>query len=203
MKNLVRISLLAIVILFAGCQKNENEVKPKTIDGTLLGTSDSLKRALNVSSVKKVVAVANLSNAILKLAISKDTVINMVDHDQTIVVFNPQYHTIYNRMEDARYFFGREQTVSLANLSSDNIPLAIGAFPYFPNESIKLTIGLLHSGNYVFRVLSTQNMPTGTHVWVHDALKRDSTIIDTKTFHFVADVTKPKTFSNRFALTWK
>jgi hypothetical protein len=195
MKNLF--FTLAAVILFVSCQKQPvQDWKPD--EHALLLNKAHIKDAID-NKVKA--SKPTLDSATIGIALHKDIVTDLVNTDETVISFNPLYHTQYIPGEDAPYSQGAG-TVSLSNVSSDGIPLAIGCYPYYKKELIPLLVGLRISGNYVFNMSQARNLPNHPHIRICDAYLDVSVPIDTP-YHFSANVVDTATFKHRFILVFK
>jgi hypothetical protein len=105
-----------------------------------------------------------------RIKIAKDSVTT----DNTLINFSTTAKTTYSATEDAVYFTGFG-AVSLASLSSNNIPLAINALP-LPAKSltIGLKVGAKADGIYKLTMTAVKAIPVLFDVWLMDNYKKDS-----------------------------
>lgn len=106
----------------------------------------------------------------LRISLAKDA----VNTDGTIISFDPAAKTGYVKGQDAPYFQGFG-LVSLASLSSDNVPLAINVLPLTSKElSIGLKVTAKADGVYQLKMDSVYAIPETFQIWLKDSYKNDS-----------------------------
>jgi len=134
----------------------------------------------------------------LRLQLALDT----INADGTIIRFNQNAKTTFNPAEDAHYKIGTGK-VSLASLSSDNVPVAYNQLPLaLQGDTIRLNIKASASGNYSFKIKELVGIPQLYNVFLVDALKKDTTDLrKTQTYSFAINTADTSTFgAHRFSL---
>ena len=110
------------------------------------------------------------NNQYLRLQIAKDS----INTDYMMIRFNSNAATAYTPNLDAPYKTGFG-VVSLASLSSDNIPLAINVVPLPKStETIGLTVSASADGIYSLNMKNIVAIPQLFDIWLMDAYKKDS-----------------------------
>ena len=110
------------------------------------------------------------NNQLLRLQLVKDS----VNNDDIVILFNNNVSSAYTPEIDAPYKQGYGD-VSLASLSSDNIPLAISQRPLTKtSESIGLSVNVINDGNYQLNMKQIVAIPKLYDIWLMDAYKKDS-----------------------------
>jgi len=160
MKRIYILSLAAAFGLSA-CQKEA--VSPQNAQ---------LSRSLAAGSVSTTINDAGTAGSVtsyLRLQLAKDSIYK----DDILINFKPDASPAYVVNEDARYFPG-DGLVSLASLSSDNIPLAINDLP-LPQQSVSigLQVNAKQDGTYKLNMTAV-SLPSTYKVWLLDKYKKDS-----------------------------
>jgi hypothetical protein len=120
-------------------------------------------------------AMANLNSSavhqFIRLRLEKDS----VNTDDTYVGFDANASAKYVEGDDAIYITGNGQ-VSMASISSDNIPLAISKIPFPKQQQVKinLMVKAQTDGTYTLRKTDLQNIPKLYEIWLQDAYTKDS-----------------------------
>jgi len=125
-----------------------------------------------------------------------------VNNDETLISFGANTKSAFNTMEDAHYRTGSGK-VSLASMSSDNVPLAINQLPLATKgDTIKLKVGAAASGTYTLKLESATGIPQIYDIWLKDAFTKDSVDLrKTSTYSFTVTTTDTTTSgANRFKL---
>ncbi|GAC1308265.1 MAG: hypothetical protein NVSMB24_21630 [Mucilaginibacter sp.] len=120
----------------------------------------------NMSALAAPAPEPHLSLKLLKDSVNTDNIyIGLTSAASAKYVFN----------EDAPYKPGGGQ-VSLASLSSDNLPLTINKmpFPKLKGDTIPIRVGVNATGTYTFNMAETSSMPAIYEVWLMDAFTKDS-----------------------------
>jgi len=129
--------------------------------------------------------------------------LDSINLDATLINFNANTKPAYSINEDARYRAGSGK-VSLASLSSDNIPLAINQLPLaLKGDTIPLKVGATASGTYTLKMESVTGIPQIYDIWLKDAFTKDSVNLrKTSTYSFTVNMGDTTTFgAHRFVLT--
>ena len=113
--------------------------------------------------------MVNNTPQFMRIKLSKDT----VNTDDIIINFNSNAKTKYADTEDAAYKAGSGQ-VSLASISSDNIPLAINQLPFTNKQVIPLKVGATANGTYTINLSEIKGIPQLFDVWMMDNFTKDS-----------------------------
>jgi hypothetical protein len=143
---------------------------------------------------------ANMANVqYLKLRMAKDS----VSKDETMIKFNNRASANYNENTDALYKKGYG-SVSLSNISADNLSLAIHSVPLpkLQPQNIGLSVSANTTGIYSISLRDIVSVPRIFDVWLMDNYKKDS--LDMRqniTYRFYLDRTDTSSFgSRRFTL---
>jgi hypothetical protein len=169
MKKSICALILLSSIYLSSCQKNSvaPEIKPSQTDQKATVTPITLNQGDGTSSND---TSLNNINGSLKVQLTKDT----INTDNIFISFNPAAKTIYVPGEDAPSFQGFGH-VSLASLSSDNIPLAINVLPLTQKGlTIGLKVNATNDGIYKLEMLSINSIPPVFKIWLKDNYKKDS-----------------------------
>ncbi|HWZ16188.1 MAG TPA: T9SS type A sorting domain-containing protein [Mucilaginibacter sp.] len=126
-----------------------------------------------------------------------------VNIDNIYIGFNAAASAKYVFNEDAPYKPGFG-VISLASLSSDNLPLTINKipFPKLHGDTISLKVGVSTTGTYAFNMSEVISMPAIYEVWLKDAFTNDSLDVrQNAVYSFNVDINNGATFgSGRFKL---
>jgi hypothetical protein len=167
--------------------------------------TENAKVSTQVSGPALFMANKQSLSAAIKQQIRLQMQLDSVNTDEILISFNPNAKTGYNIMEDARYKVGSGK-VSLASLSSDNIPLSINQLPFAAQgDTINLKVGATASGTYTLKVNSITGIPGLYDTWLTDAITKDSVNLrTTSTYSFTISTSDTTSFgSNRFKLILK
>lgn len=151
----------------------------------------------NLYMMTRTQSLAAMVPQYMRLQLAMDT----INTDGTIIEFNGSAATIFNPAEDAVYRAGTGK-VSLASLSSDNVPLAINQLPLTAGTIIPLKVNASASGNYTLNMKNISGVPQIFDVWLKDAFTKDSVNMRTTTsYSFTVNTSDTTTFgSKRFSL---
>ena len=117
--------------------------------------------------------------------------------DETCFIFKHSATTAYSASGDARYFPGMG-IGSLSSFTGDGIECAIQTLPYSPRVAIRLNTGFRSSGIYMLK-LSFLQSSAAIHIWLHDAMKRDSMDLRVGNYAFNVNTADTSSFgANRF-----
>ncbi|MBS1531186.1 MAG: T9SS type A sorting domain-containing protein [Bacteroidetes bacterium] len=119
-----------------------------------------------------------------------------------LINFSPNAKTAFSITEDARYRTGTGK-VSLASLSSDNIPLSINQLPLGKmGDTISLKVGATASGSYTLKMETLTGIPQLYDIWLKDAFTKDSVNLrNNDTYSFTITAADTTTYgANRFKL---
>jgi hypothetical protein len=106
----------------------------------------------------------------IRLQLAKDS----VNIDESVLVFKKNTSANFVVGEDARYFKGTG-TVSLSNVSANNVALAINQLPFTnAKQSIALKIGINTSGAYRLNMPEATNISKQYDIWLMDNYLKDS-----------------------------
>lgn len=171
-----------------------------TNTGASLTFTESAKTNTEVTGANLYMSKGPIASTItqsLRLQMAKDS----INTDGIIINFNPNTKATFNAMEDAHYRQGTGP-VSLASLSSDNIPLAINQLPLSPKgDTIKLKIAASAYGNYSLNMKTIQGIPQYYNIWLKDAFTKDSVNMRTTSTYSFAITTDTSSYgSRRFSL---
>jgi hypothetical protein len=160
-------TLLLITVTCLSACKKENADQP--VQQYLAGKqTNSLSTTVTTNTTTTAISAAITASFRIKLA--KDS----VNTDNTLVNFSTAAKTIYVPNEDAPYFAGFG-LVSLASLSSNNIPLAVNALPLPAKSlSIDLKVGAKSDGIYKLTMTTIKALPVLFDIWLMDNYKKDS-----------------------------
>lgn len=182
MKTSILLSLLLLSL--AACQKNE-KVTPTVapITSTTTTTTPTPTAAVKPDTIP--------DQAAFKIQLFKDS----INTDETMFIFSHTSKTSYTN-NDAVYFqgFGQE---SLASISSDGKDLAINGLPYTPGMSIALDANTKASGAFLLKLSYENKIPANIHIWLKDALMKDSVDVRTTNYNFNVDKTNANSFGNK------
>jgi hypothetical protein len=173
MKQRIGALILIACIAFTACKKTG--VKPGTdetpvVAKPVIGSVPIIGGADTLTSI----------NGYLRLALAKDS----INTDNTVINFKPTAKAVYVRNEDAPYLTGFG-VVSLASMSSDNVPLAINAWPLnLPGVTINLKVNAKSDGVYTLKMQTINNIPDSFQIWLKDGYKKDS--LDMRLYHSYA-----------------
>ena len=166
MKREITALLLLSGLLFFSCKKTA--VKPDTDNITISTPATSSSTTGQTSSGSNVEGPS--VTGLVRLKLSKDA----INTDAIIINFKPTAKPIYVIGEDAPTLHGYG-IVSLASISSDNIPLAINALPLSgQGRSINLSVASTAEGIYKLDLESITSVPDTYEVWLMDNYKKDS-----------------------------
>ena len=134
----------------------------------------------------------------LRLRLVKDS----VNIDESVIVFNDNASTKYLPIEDALYLKG-SGVVSLSNMSSDQIALAINHLPLpkLAPTIVPLNVSVTSNGPYSLNLSEAVNIPALFDVWLMDAFSKDS--VDIKhnpTYNFNISADTASSSAKRFKL---
>lgn len=134
----------------------------------------------------------------LRLQLTLDT----INSDGTIIRFVSSAKPTFDPSEDAHYKTGTGK-VSLASLSSDNVPIAYNQLPLaLKGDTIHLKVGANASGTYKINVKELVGIPQLYNVFLADALTKDTTDLrKTTSYSFTVNTADTATLgSHRFTL---
>jgi len=166
-KEVIAFLLIPGLLLFS-CKKTS--VKPST-DGTEVSTPSTNTNSTTSQTGSTGSDVPETSvTGFLRFKLAKDS----INTDGILISFNPTAKPTYVPGEDAPSLRGFG-AVSLASLSSDNIPLAINALPLAgKGRSINLTVGSSTEGIFKLNLESITSIPASYEIWLKDGYKKDS-----------------------------
>lgn len=160
MKHIYILSLAAICC-FSACQKE----KVTTQNG-------QLTRSLVPTTIND--AGSSSTAYYLRVQLAKDSIAK----DDILINFKQDASPAYVINEDSRYFPGNG-AVSLASLSSDNVPLAINALP-LPQQGVSIALQVNAQQDGVYKLsMAAMSVPSTYKVWLMDKYKRDSLDVST------------------------
>ena len=191
--------LLLIGVLFFSCTKDQVKPNDASTSGTTqTSTGSQTLHTGSTSSSGTTTTTTDDVNGYLRLKLAKDS----INTDGILIEFNPATSAAYVAGEDAPSLQGFG-VVSLASLSSDNIPLAINVMPLTSKgASIGLRVNAKSDGVYTLNMQEINSVPSTYSLWLMDNYKKDSLnmrLYPTYAFNvYTADTTT--TGSHRFKL---
>lgn len=134
-----------------------------------------------------------------KIRLAKDS----DNRDETMISFDHTASINYSAANDALYFPGFGQ-VSLSSISGDGRNVAIYTLPYKPGMCIGLNVKTKTDGDYWLELSYAEKMPHDMHIWLRDALLKDSADVCLESYHFKVLKADTNSFgSRRFSLVLK
>jgi len=178
----ISLSLLISLFFLAACKKETAKPSP-----TLEVTSTT-----DVSKLPGPVPF----NASFKIKLVKDA----THSDEADFIFRQTSSLAYVVNEDAPYFNSGAQA-SLCSISSDGRDLAINSLPFSKGMSIALNVNAASDGTFSLQKSYASNTPANLHVWLKDALLKDSVDLFKANYNFNITHADANSFgSKRFKL---
>ncbi len=167
MKKEISAILLFSSLLLVSCTKDA--VKP-VVTSQAIGTQTTVASPATQTTSSDNAAALNSVNGYLRLKLAKDS----INTDGILINFKPSSSALYVPGEDAPSMQGFGD-VSLASLSSNNIPLAINTLPLKPSgTSISLKVSAKTDGIYSLSLQAIDAVPAAYNIWLKDGYKKDS-----------------------------
>jgi hypothetical protein len=172
MKKFFTLLLITATCLSACKKENVDDqiqqyLASKQTTSVTTGTASATSTTITGTTYTGITAVIPGS---FRIKLAKDS----VNTDNTLINFITTAKPTYSALEDAVYFTGFG-AVSLASLSSNNIPLAINALPLpAKSVSIGLKVGAKSDGIYKLSLTTLKAIPALFDVWLMDNYKKDS-----------------------------
>jgi len=160
-------------------------------------TYTGVASGVNILS-KQPITAAVLSLMRLKIALDS------VNTDETMILFDKNAKSAFDRNEDARYLAGGGK-VSLSSLSQDSVAIAINHLPLKSGQPVRLNVNSSVSGTFMLSLEDLRGIPKMYDIWLKDNFAGDSVNLRiTNTYSFTIDRSNPATFGkNRFAIIVK
>ena len=160
-------------------------------------TYTGVASGVNILS-KQPITAAVLSLMRLKMALDS------VNTDETMILFDKNAKSAFDRNEDARYLAGGGK-VSLSSLSQDSVAIAINHLPLKSGQPVRLNVNSSVSGTFMLSLEDLRGIPKMYDIWLKDNFAGDSVNLRiTNTHSFTIDRSNPATFGkNRFAIIVK
>ncbi len=167
MKKEISAILLFSSILLASCTKDA--VNP-VVTSKAVSTQTTATAPVTQTGTSDNAAALSSVNGYLRMKLAKDS----INTDGILINFKPSASAAYVPGEDAPSMQGFG-VVSLASLSSNNVPLAINTLPLKPaGTSIGLKVSAKTDGIYSLSLQAIDAIPSAYNIWLKDGYKKDS-----------------------------